>query len=413
MRVRLIVVQGQGLPQTLEVEAPSEAAACQQVQAQGYAVLSGPSATARPGSAAALFGTTPAFTAARQPPDRRWDLVVFTEQLRDLLQAGLSVIEALDTLQRGAPGQAPNATLQSLSQQLHDGKTLSAAMAANPAAFPPLLVALVRASELTSDLPQSLARFIDHQQRVAELRHRITSTALYPLLLIGIGGLVLLFLLFYVMPRFARIFEGLSGDLPWSAAAMVGWAHLLADHRGAVLITFAAFGLLLAAVWGIPSLRAQVQSKLLQWGPMRFIRDPLTTYHLARWYRATGMLVQGGIPLPQALALSNALLPLTLRAPGRAVEQAINDGLSPAAAHAQAGMATPVAEQLMRAGERTGDLGAVLERIAHFHENEVSRRLERGMKVLEPLVMLFIGVGVGLVVVLMYMPIFELASSIQ
>jgi general secretion pathway protein F len=409
MRIRLIVVQGQGLPQPLDIDAPSMAAARQRAQAQGYAVLSG---SAVGGASLRLLPSWLPQQADKAPggahANNAWNLSVFTEQLRDLLQAGLSVIEALETLQRGSPSPV----ISALVQQLRDGHPLSAAMAADPT-FPPLLVALVRASELTSDLPQSLSRFIDHEQRVAELRHRITSTALYPLLLIGVGSLVLLFLLFYVMPRFARIFEGMNGELPWSARAMVGWANLLGQNQSTVLLAVVALVGLIAVALGIPALRTRLQNRLLQWGPMRFIREPLTTYHLTRWYRATGMLVQGGIPLPQALGLANALLPASLQAQGKAVEHAIHQGQSPSNAHTQAGMATPVAEQLLRAAERTGDLGAVLERIAHFHENDVSRRLERSMKVLEPVVMLGIGLGVGLVVVLMYMPIFELASSIQ
>ena len=150
--------------------------------------------------------------------------------------------------------------------------------------------------------------------------------------------------------------------------------------------------------------------RLWSWSPLQ---ARMRTYFLARWYRATGMLVMGGIPFPEALRLSNALLPLGLQAAGHDVELAVRDGLTPSAAHARAGMATPVAEQLMIAGERTGDLGSVLTRIAQFHESDVSRTLERTMRALEPLVMVFIGLGVGVVVVLMYMPIFELASAIQ
>lgn len=86
-------------------------------------------------------------------------------------------------------------------------------------------VKLVQASELTSDLPQTLTRFLEHQQRVSEVRHRLSSTAIYPLLLIGVGGLVMGFVLLYVMPRFARVFEGMSGELPWSARAMVTWSE--------------------------------------------------------------------------------------------------------------------------------------------------------------------------------------------
>jgi len=397
VRVQLNVAQGKGLPRCIELEAASLAEARQQAVSQGYAVLS-----CRP--AGLNWGALLAPRRAGKPID----VAVFIEQLRDLLVAGLSVIEALDALRRGAKG-ASTAVIECLERQLREGKTLSDALAAD-AAFPPLLVALVKASELTSDLPQTLSRFLEHEQRVAEVRHRLVSTAIYPLLLMSVGSLVLLFLLFYVMPRFARVFEGMTGDLPWSARAMVAWSHVLAQQG----IWWGCGLLLIAVVGGValsaPATRTRLLQRVLAWGPLH---ERLTTYFLSRWYRATGMLVQGGIPLPQALGLSNGLLPLSLRAGGQAVLRAVNDGHAASAAHVRAGMATRIAEQLMLAGERTGDLGAVLMRVAHFHEAEVSRSLERTMRTLEPVVMVFIGLGVGLVVVLMYLPIFELAAAIQ
>src|SRR5439155_3753764 len=136
---------------------------------------------------------------------------------------GLSVIEALTTLQQGATPRA-KLLLDAMATRLRGGQRMSDALGAEPR-FPPLLVALVRASELTSDLPQALTRFLEHEQRVAELRHRVTSVAIYPLLITGVGSAVLLFLLLYVMPRFARVFEGMAGTLPWSARAMVWWAQ--------------------------------------------------------------------------------------------------------------------------------------------------------------------------------------------
>jgi len=337
-----------------------------------------------------------------------FDVPVFIEQLRDLLQAGLSVIEALDAQRRGAKGGAA-AVIDALERQLREGKTLSVALAADPV-FPPLLIALVKASELTSDLAQSLTRYLEHETRVAEIRHRVTSTAIYPLLLIGVGSLVLMFLLFYVMPRFARVFEGMTGELPWSARAMVGWSQSLHAYSlwwlaAGLVLAFVAFSVATSA-----GLRARLLSRLLD---HPFFSERLKVYFLSRWYRATGMLVQGGIPLPQALSLSNQLLPLGMQASGFQVEEGVREGLSPSAAHARAGMVTPVAEQLMLAGERTGDLGTVLTRIAYYHEADVSRTLERTMRALEPIVMVLIGVGVGIVVVLMYLPIFELASAIQ
>jgi general secretion pathway protein F len=398
MRVHLDVIQGRGAPQAVEIESPTLEEARQQLTRQGYTVLA-----LRPAGFVwrRLFAGSP-------PIAPRFDVVVFVEQLRDLLAAGLSVIEALTTLQRGATARA-KPLLDSMVTRLRGGQRMSEALAAEPQ-FPSLLVALVRASELTSDLPQALTRFLEHEQRVAELRHRITSVAIYPLLITGVGAAVLLFLLLYVMPRFARVFEGMNGPLPWSARAMVWWAQWLASHGLWVLALGGLLAAVLAAFATSPAARGRALQRLLDWAPLR---QRLRTYFLARWYRATGMLVEGGIPLPEALPLSNGLLPLALRAGGAAVERAVRDGYSPADAHVRAGMATPVAEQLMRAGERTGELGAVLTRIAQFHDAEVTRSLERGMRALEPIVMVLIGVGVGAVVVLMYLPIFELAAAIQ
>lgn len=396
MRAQLDVVMGRGAPRMIELDAPSLDAARQQALNLGYAVLS-----------CRVAGM--ARWTLRRPNAQGLDVTVFVEQLRDLLVAGLSVIEALEALRRGAAGGAL-AVIQSLERQLRDGKTLSNALAAEPATFSALLVALVRASELTSDLPQVLTRYLEHEQRVTEVRHRLVSTSIYPLLLIGVGGFVLLFLLFYVMPRFARVFEGMSGELPWSARAMVGWAQLLHAHAlwwlGALLVGASA----LAGMLSSARLRSALVQRVLAWAPLS---ARLNTYLLARWYRATGMLVQGGIALPQALQLADGVLPSGLMARGRAVQQAVNDGHSPSAAYARAGMTTAVAEQLLLAGERTGDLGTVLTRIAQFHESEVSRTLERFMRALEPIVMVLVGLGVGLVVVLMYLPIFELAAAIQ
>jgi general secretion pathway protein F len=156
-------------------------------------------------------------------------------------------------------------------------------MAADSANFAALLVALVSASELTSDLPQALTRYLEHEQRAAEVRHRLISTSIYPLLLMGVGALVLLFLLFYVMPRFARVFEGMGGELPWSARAMVTWSQLLREHAAWLLTCMLGVICTLAAVFASATGRSTMARWILSRAPLR---DRLTTYQLSRWYRA-------------------------------------------------------------------------------------------------------------------------------
>jgi general secretion pathway protein F len=399
MRVQLHVVRGRNAAQAIEFDAPSLDDARRQAQAQGYAVLSQHSAQS---ALARWWGAVDAVRLSRR------DINIFVEQLRDLLAAGLSVIEALGALRQAAQDRR-RALLDALIAHLRSGEQLSQALGAQPES-PRLLVALVRASELTSDLPQALSRYLEHEQRLTELRQRITSVAIYPLLLTGVGGAVLLFLLLYVMPRFARVFEGMGETLPWSARAMVAWAQWLNAHGAWLALLAALLGVVLVVIAGSRELRARALRILLAWQPLR---QRLRIYFLARWYRSTGLLVQGGIPLPEALSLSVSVLPAGLQSGAHATERALRDGLSPARAYALAAMSTPVGDQLMRAGERTGELGGVLTRMAQFHESEVAHLLERGMRSLEPVVMVLIGLGVGTVVVLMYLPIFELASAIQ
>jgi general secretion pathway protein F len=403
MRVVLDVVRGREAPQALALDAASIADARERAQREGYTVLS----TSQRG--APLVGQAwAALLQARSPS--RIDATVFVEQLRDLLVAGLSLIEALGTLQQAAPDRERR-VIAALIAQLRGGQRLSDSLGAQAGVFSPLLLALVRTSELTSDLPQALTRYLEHERRVADLRHRIASVATYPILLTAVGGGVLLFLLLYVMPRFARVFEGMvHQDLPWSARAMVAWAQGLAGHGQGLLWLLAALAFAALAAATAPAVRARALQAVLQWAPLR---ARLRTYFLARWYRASGMLATGGIPLPQAVGLANELLPEALKPGGAAVVRALQDGLSPSQAHLGAGMATPVAAQLMRAGERTGGMGEVLSRIAQFHDAEIARTLERRMRALEPVVMVLVGLGVGLVVILMYLPIFELASAIQ
>lgn len=395
MKFLLHVVRGREAPQRMVLEADGPVEANRQAAMLGWTVLTcesrGPELRK-----IKLGGQA-----------QRAALVIFTEQAHALLQAGLSVIETLETLQRG--GSNPSARLVGeLITHLKQGQALSQAMARHPE-FPPLLIAMVRSAEVTSNLTQALERFLEHERRAEEIRHQLTSVALYPLLLTTVGGLVMLFLLLYVMPRFSRVFEGMN-NLPWSAQAMVAWSHLLKQHGSEILVAVAMAAVLLSSTLLLPVNRARLQANVLK---IRPIERRLRIYFLARWYRTIGMLVEGGIPLPESLQLANFVLPVALQQSGSRVEGAMREGLAPSEAFIKAKMTTAVAEQLLRAGERSGDVGVMLTRSAEFHEMEVAKSLEKAMRIIEPVVMTIIGLGVGVVVILMYLPIFELASAIQ
>lgn len=399
MRIKLDVVQGRAQPRSITIEAQSVEAAKTSAHQLGYTVLSATTLGKRWLDRAGFLTQSTHAT--------RGELVLFVEQLSALLQAGLSVIEVLETLSKGANAKWA-AIVEQIVTRLREGQSLSIALE-QTGVFPSLLVAMVHSAELTSDLPQALNRFLDHEKKAAQVRHQLTSVALYPVLLIMVGGSVMLFLLLYVMPRFARVFESMH-DLPWSAQLMVDWSHLLKAHGTDLLVVLSGLIGLGVAICATPSYRSKMLASVLR---IPLLARYLRTYFLTRWYRTIGMLVEGGIPLPESLHLANQVLPQGLRAGGAAVEKAMREGQSPSSSFGLTHMATAVAQQLLRAGERSGDVGAMLTKAAAFHENEITKALDNSMRIVEPLVMTLIGLGVGLIVVLMYLPIFELASAIQ
>lgn len=401
------MVKGQRSPQTLTVTANSPHAATLSAQADGWAVLD----VRAPGGAlpALVSGSWSGAVAAGSIRRRlSTDVVLFAEQLHALLNAGLTLSEALPVLQKGTLAQGWGRTVHELNELLKQGHPLSSGMA-TIGGFPSLLVALVKSAEQTSNLPEALARFIEHQETAGKVRHQVISVSLYPALLLVIGGAVLAFLMLYVVPRFAVVFAGMD-DIPWSADVMVAWSQWLQGHGTWVFASLIAVVMTTLVMVLTQAGRDRLQTAFLSIQPFS---TWLRTYHLARWYRTIGMLVGGGIPLPQSLELARELLPSSMMGGADQATHNMTQGVAPAESFVMAGMTTPVAEQLLKAGERSGHVGEMLERAARFHEVELTKSLDRTMRVFEPLVMTLIGLGVGLVVVLMYLPIFELASAIQ
>lgn len=356
-----------------------------------------------------ILRTKPAFlslpSTSRKPS---FPVDVFAQQLLTLLRAGLGLVSSLEALAREGDERA-RAVIEPALEDLRAGKRFADALERTNA-FPDLFIALVRASEHTSDLPTALDRYLQYDTQTRLVRQKIVSSALYPVLLTGVGILVVAFLLLFVMPRFAKVFESLRGDLPWAAQAMLGWSRML-EHHSAPLAAIA-----ILAVAAIASLAGTSRGRA--WALRHLFAVPRIGAHLrllqlARMYRTLGMLVAGGIPLLRALGMSAALLPAHMGSSGDIAIARIREGARPSDAMRAAALTTPAGDQLLLVGERGGELGSMMTRVAEFYESETALQVERFMKVLEPALMLAIGLGIGIIVVLMYMPIFELAGAIQ
>ena len=396
MRYQVKAVKTGGAVISLSLDARDDRDANDQARAQGYMVLA-----VQPVRA---LGMPRSFGSARFP------LVLFTQELLSLLQSGISLLEAIETLAEKESRHATSSVLLGLTDRLRQGQSFSSSLEGFPQAFPDLYVATVRASERTGGLPEALGRYVTYQTQLDGVKKHLVSASIYPAILVIVGGFVCLFLLGYVVPRFSHIYEDIGGDLPWLTRLLMVWGGFV-EKRGGLLLAF-----VVAAVTALVLWLRQPSSK--QWISRQLIRIPavgerVRVYQLTRFYRTVGMLLAGGTAVTQALAQVTGLLDQELRQRMEKATLSIREGLPISVSLDAQGLTTPVALRMLRVGERTGQMGEMMERIASFHEDELSRWVERFTRIFEPLLMALIGVIIGGIVVLMYFPIFELAGSVR
>lgn len=343
-------------------------------------------------------------------PNPAFSTLLFSQELVALLEAGLSIVESLSALAEKERSGDSRRILELLAEGLREGKSLSAALEKVPEVFPPLYLGIVRSAEHTSDLPQALTRYIDYQIRIDGIRSKLINASIYPILLLAVGGAVTIFLIGYVVPQFATVYQGAGRDLPWLSALLLRWGSFAGEHTSALLVAFVAALVIIAA--GIrrllrPNGLAQAARHLPG------IAERVHTYELARLYLTVGMLLDSGLPIVDTLALVEDALSPDFRLRVRSLATSIRQGKSISGAFESAGLITPIGMRMLRVGEESGRMGDMMARAARFHDEETARWIERFSRTAEPVLMVAIGLVVGTIVVLLYMPIFDLAGSFK
>jgi len=378
------------------IDALDEADARRQVEARGLYVSA----------------VEPAGGAARLQRQRggKLSIVLFSQELLALLNAGLGIVEGLEALLEKEANPASRVVLERLLAGLREGKRFSSVLAAQPSLFPPLYVGIVRAAEGTSDLPRALSRYIDYQQRIDTVRSKIVSASIYPVILLCVGGGVSAFLIGYVVPRFAEVYQGAGRNLPWMSQLLLEWGQFASSHGMPILLC--ALALIALAVTGVRRmLRSGGITRLLARLPG--IGERARIYELSRLYLTLGMLSEGGITIVNAIDTVQSMVSPTLRQSLANARAAIESGRPLSDAFEAHGLTTPISLRMLRVGERTGDMGPMLTQSAAFYDGEISRWIDRFTRTFEPLLMAAIGLVVGAIVVLLYMPIFDLAGDMS
>lgn len=396
MRFEVKALQASGNLVNIGIDAVDAADAAAQAQASGYRVIA--------------LAARRSWSWSRAPGATRLPLVLFCQELLALLEAGLALVEALETLGEKETRPEIARALARCVARLREGHPFAFSLEHCGASLPPLFIASVRASEKTGALAETLARYVDYQSQMDRVRRHIAGASIYPLILLGVGILVTLFLMLYVVPRFSQVYADLGTTLPLSSRLMMTWGQFIGAHAPA--LAFVAVALLAALAWLL------MQAPTRRWLMGRLWRLPalgarLRLFYLSRLYRSLGMLLRGGMPIGAALTMAAGGLPVALREQLALAGARVREGQAISHSMQLNGLATPVALRMLRVGERSGRMGEMMERIASFYEEETSRWVERFTKLFEPLLMLGIGLLIGCIVVLMYLPIFDLAGNIQ
>jgi general secretion pathway protein F len=337
-------------------------------------------------------------------------LLVFCQQLSALLAAGMQLVVAVDTLAGNEQEPEHRLVLQTVQSSLRSGLSFSQALAEHADVFPQLFYASIEASEHTGGVESALQRFVAYEGRFQALRSRLIGALIYPAMLLSLGGLVVVFLLSYVVPRFSVVFIDRLHDMPYMSRAVVLLGLSIAENPwiASGIGVGALLGLFILAV--NPSVRngCFVLAKKLPW-----LGSRIQAFELVRMYRSFGMLLQGGVPVVRSLQMISPIVPLYSRKRIMQVIQVVSEGQPISVALKDNEFTTLVSARLLAVGESSGNMGEMLDRAADFLDSELERSVDRAVRVMEPLMMVVMGAIIGGIVMLMYLPIFEMAESVK
>lgn len=341
----------------------------------------------------------------------RADFALFCQEVRTLIHAGMTVVEAVDTL---SARERLEGTAQSLAgallNRLQQGLSLSNALEELPDT-PAVLLAAVRAGERTSNLMEALDDYLKFDNLTTQLRKKIISAAIYPALVSAVGVSISLFLLLVVMPNFASMYENLRTSSTQTATLTIQVSQFVGQHRNAVLAGLAAL-VVGGVVWvrsGLAQHHAQVLAQSIPW-----IRHRVEDFQLAMMYQALALLLKGGYPMTEAMqvagqsALSERLRAALLRALGN-----IERGGSVSQALSDAQLCDEVSRRLMAAAERHGQFYLATQVVSKLHGERFELFVERLTRIAEPLLLLIVALMVGSIVVMMYLPVFDMATQLH
>ncbi len=341
---------------------------------------------------------------------RQEELTLFTQHLAMLLAAGLPLLQALETLAEQTEETRVRDVMRQAADEIQEGLTLSQALARHPDIFAPVYIGVVRNGEVSGRLDDALGRLGVYLERDLEFRRKVRESLVYPAIVLGLAMVVMTVFLVYIIPAFDRVYASVGADLPFPTKVLLAGSRLFRGNLPLLL----AFGASLIA----RPVRLAIWSRIA--GPLERLamriphaRNLAETISLSRFVHALGAMLQSGVPVLPALEVAGQAAGAREFGPVVTFLQGqISQGRRFFEALAQTGRFPPMIVRIVAVGEESGRLDAMLQRAAVLMDREFELRMRRFLTFLEPVLTIFLGGVIGLLLLALYLPIFGLSSAL-
>jgi type IV pilus assembly protein PilC len=342
---------------------------------------------------------------------RQKHLTSFTRQFATLLNAGLPIVRSISILQvQLKPGLLKDAVGQ-VKEDVESGSSLSEALARHPHVFDKLFVNMVRAGESGGVLDEILARLADYREKAQKLQQRITGALIYPAAVLSIAGLILSFIMIFIIPRFEQMFKEMDiGQLPLCTRALLATARTMFDwwfvFLFAPVLAYVGYRMFVRTTAG-RLLVDRVKLRLPVFGQIN------SKSAVSRFCRTLGTLIQSGVPILDALnIIKNATGNTVVAAAVESIHASIKEGDTIAEPMRYAGVFDELVVNMVQVGEETGELDKMLVKIADTYEDEVDTLVGALMSLLEPMLIVVMGVIVGFIVISLFLPLLTVMNTL-
>jgi type IV pilus assembly protein PilC len=342
---------------------------------------------------------------------RTRDIVVFTRQFATMIDAGLPIVQCLDILQAQATVKPMRRAIQQIKDDVEAGSSFNEALRKHPKLFDELYINMVAAGEVGGILDNIMNRLAVYMEKAARLKAKIKGAMIYPASIVTVAIAVTAILLVYVIPVFAELFSSFGQALPAPTQFVINLSNFTVRNLPYISVAVGIFVVVIMWLYRTDQGRLAIDGFLLR---LPVFGDLFRKSAVARFTRTLGTLVSSGVPILDALAI-------TARTAGnRVVEKAvlatrisISEGKTIADPLQQSKVFPPMVCQMIAVGETTGALDSMLAKIADFYEEEVDNAIANLTALMEPIVIVFLGVVIGGLVISMYLPIFQLGAVIS